>query len=158
MGESVFLGIWAVIAVAMHAMSYQFPVLKIDKSGGGGVFPRIVTILFIALIFIRIIQVVVTKQTKKEFHFVEIFKGASLVYLISTAIYFLTVKYVGFTITTAVYLIWMILYCYKVSEGRNASKRLTITVIGVVIVSTLVFDWLFSSQLKVLLPKGLFGF
>lgn len=158
MGESVFLGIWAVIAVVMHAVSYQFPILKIDKSGGGGVFPRIVTIIFLALIFIRIMQVVITKQTKKKFHFVEIFKGASLVYLISTAIYFMAVKYVGFIITTAIYLIWMILYCYKVSEGKKASKRFTSAVVVVVIIATIVFDWLFSSQLKVLLPEGFFGF
>lgn len=158
MGELVFFGIWAVIAVVMFCVSFQFPVLKIDPSGGGGVFPRIVIIVFMSLMLLRTIQVFVTKQTKKKFNFIDIFKGPSLVYLLVTLVYFLVVKYVGFLVSTILYLLGMMFYCYRVSEGKYQSKKHFLIMSILVLVGVTAFDWLFASQLKVLLPKGILGF
>ena len=158
MGELIFFGIWAVIAVVMFCVSFQFPVLKIDPSGGGGVFPRIVTIIFLCLMLLRTIQIFVTKQTKKKFNFIEIFKGPSLVYLIVTLLYFLVVKYVGFLVSTILYLLGMMAYCYKVSEGKRQPKKHFVIMLILVVIGISAFDWLFVSQLKVLLPKGILGF
>jgi len=158
MGEIIFLGIWMAIAVAMYIVSFQFPAIKIDKSGGGGVFPRIVITLFVVLLAIRIIQIIATKETKKKFAFLEIFKGPSLVYLIATTVYFLSCKAVGFILMTIVYLIGMIIFCYRVSEGKFPSVLKTIIICVAVIVGVVAFAWLFSAKLQVLLPKGILGF
>ncbi|MBR6084467.1 MAG: tripartite tricarboxylate transporter TctB family protein [Spirochaetales bacterium] len=158
MGEILFLGIWMAVAVAMYIISFQFPAIKIDKSGGGGVFPRIVITLFVILLAIRIIQIIATKETKKKFAFLEIFKGPSLVYLVATTVYFLSCKAVGFILMTVVYLIGMILFCYKAAEGNLPSVKKIVIICVCVIIGVVAFAWLFSARLQVLLPKGILGF
>lgn len=159
MGELIFNAIVAALAIAMFAVSYTFPVSIIDKSGGAGLFPRAVVLFLLAFLLIRTLQILRSPEERaRKFVFTEIFKGARLVYLLSTLAYFLLVKYVGFILTTVVYLAVMIVFFYKLQEGHLPSRRSTAVICVSSAAGAVLLDYLFCHLMGVLLPAGLLGF
>lgn len=159
MGELIFNALLAVVAVIMFVMTYSFPTSIFDKSGGAGLYPRIVIICLLILLLIRTVQVLRSEEEKKrKFVFLEMFQGPRLIYILTTLAYFLLVTSIGFVLTTIAYLIWSILYFYCLQEKKRPSKKTAAIVVVSVIPSVIVLDYLFCNVLGVLLPAGIMGF
>ena len=122
-------------------------------------YPRIVITILVILLIIRTIQILSSEEEKqRKFVFLEIFKGPRLVYFLVTLAYFLLVKYVGFILMTIAYLIFMILFFYRLQEEKNPSRK-TISIVSVtVICGVILLNYVFCDVLGVLLPVGLIGF
>lgn len=159
MGELVFLTILVMIGIVMYIISGSFPTSIIDKSGGPALFPRLVIIFLFVMIILRIMEILkVPKEERKEFHFVEIFKGSRLIFLVVTFAYYMLAVYLGFVISSIIYLIFMTSYFYKVKFEIWPSKRRFFTTSGSIVLSVVVIDYLFCEVLNVLLPIGIIGF
>ncbi len=159
MGELIFNAIIAVVGVILFVMTYSFPSSIIDKSGGAGMFPRIVIIFLFAFLIIRTVQILRSEEErKKKFVFLEMFNGSRLIYILSTLAYFLLVKPVGFIISSVIYLVIIILYFYKLQEGKWLSGKGSVIVVICVTAGVILLDYLFCRVLGVLLPRGILGF
>ena len=159
MGELIFNAILAVVAVVMFAMTYSFPTSIFDKSGGAGLYPRIVIIFLLILLVIRTVQILRSNEEKqRKFVFFEMFQGSRLIYILTTLAYFLLVMRVGFVLTTIVYLIWSILFFYSLQEQKHPSRKITVIVVISAISGVILLDYLFCNVLGVLLPAGILGF
>ncbi len=155
MGELIFMGIVAVVALIMFIMTYSFPTSIIDKSGGAALFPRIVMLLLLFFMILRVVEIIRKKELHKKFAFIEIFEGSRLVYILSTLAYMISIRYMGYIITTAAYLIFTIIYFYKKETGEDFKKiRLVLTIlINAALVTGVYF--IFSDVLNILLPEGI---
>jgi hypothetical protein len=157
MGEIIFLGVIAVISLIMFLMTFSFPTSIIDKSGGPGLFPRIVIILFLFFAMIRLVEIIRKKEIKKPFAFLEMFQGSRAIYLLSTLIYMLIISHLGYIISSAAYILFSIFYYYR-REMNSSLNRKQIILISMVNSALVVFIYFsFTSVLNILLPKGILG-
>lgn len=159
MGEVIFLGIISLVAISMALLAYQFPVSIIDKSGGPAFFPQAVVLFIVALALIRIVQVIRTKKDeRKEFVFLEMFKGPRLIFILATIIEIATMKYLGFIISMSIYLAGMIIYFNYTQKGKWLSVKNMLLIAFISILGIIGIDFIFCEVLKVVIPKGLIGF
>lgn len=159
MGELIFNALLAVAGVILYVMTYSFPTSIFDKSGGAGMYPRIVIIALMILLVIRSLQILRSPEEKqRKFIFFEMFYGPRLIYILATFAYFLLVKRIGFILCTIVYLIGMILYLCTLQEQKRPSGKMAAFVAAAVIPSVVALDWLFCKVMGVLLPAGILGF
>lgn len=159
MGELIFNVLLAAAGVILYVMTYSFPTSIFDKSGGAGMYPRIVIIALMILLVIRSLQILRSPEEKqRKFIFFEMFQGPRLIYILATFAYFLLVKRIGFILCTIVYLIGMILYLCALQEQKRPSRKTAAIVAAAVIPSVAALDWLFCEVMGVLLPAGILGF
>ncbi|QUI22259.1 tripartite tricarboxylate transporter TctB family protein [Vallitalea pronyensis] len=155
MGEIIFMGILAVISFIMLIMTYNFPTSIIDQSGGAALFPRIVIFLLLFFMIIRVVEIIRKKEWHKKFAFFEMFKGIRLVYLLSTLAFILSIKYVGYIVSTSIYLIVTIIYFYKKEMGEKQSKKKLAVTIVLNIMLVIGVYYVFTDVLNILLPEGI---
>jgi putative tricarboxylic transport membrane protein len=155
MGELLFMGSTAVVALGMLVMTVGFPVSIIDNSGGPALFPRIIIVLLIAFMLIRAVIVLKDKDLKNApFIFSEMFKGARLIYLLGTLSYILLIKKVGFVIMTTLYLFGMTLFLHYLQRDRHFPWKKTLIVLAGSISIAVGIYLIFTGTLNTLLPKG----
>ncbi len=159
MGELIFMAILIVVGVAMFIMTYDFPIATLDTSGGASMFPRVVVIIMCVLVAIRIIQILHTKkEDRKPFAFLEIFKGNTLVYVLSTTLYFVLAPTLGFIISSTIYMIGIIIFFHKIQYDKLPSIKKSVIISAITIAAIVGLNYVFSDVLNVLLPVGLIGF
>ncbi len=157
MGEIVFLTIVAATAGVMYWMTFDFRVSILDKSGGPGLFPRIIVILLLFFIVIQIIETIRKKETGKKFAFVEMFEGIRLVYIVATMVYMLTIKWVGYVPVTFAYLVFCITVLHRRETGERGGWK-QIGVLAGVNAALVVGVYLFFTRVvNILLPAGIIG-
>lgn len=157
MGEIVFLAIIALVGGGMFAMTYGFRENILDQSGGPGMFPRIIVILLGFSLIVRIVQIVLKKETKKPFAFVEMFKGSRLLYILATLAYMLLVRFVGYVPMTIVYLIFTILvFRSQESDEPFTAGRVALIVVTNSVVAVGVYLF-FTRIVDIRLPAGFIG-
>lgn len=159
MGELIFLCVLEAVGAVAFGMAFNFPRSIIDKSGGPAFFPQFVVGFMTFFILVRIIQILKTpKNERNEFHFIEIFTGERLVFVIATVMVTLLMRSAGFCITMSVYLIFLILFLHKRMTGKKASIKMISIVVVSGILGTIFIDYIFCAVMKVMIPRGIFGF
>lgn len=147
--------ILAVISFIMLIMTYSFPTSIIDQSGGAALFPRIVIFLLLFFMIIRVVEIVRKKEWHKKFAFFEMFQGIRLIYLLSTLAFVLSIKNVGYIVSTSIYLIFTIIYFYKKEMGeKQTKKKLAVTIVLNIMLVIGVY-YVFTDVLNILLPEGI---
>ena len=159
MGEIFFLIILAAAGVGMFGMSFGFQVSRIDSSGGPALFPRIVIIILLLFIAIRIIMVSKsTEELGKKFHFLEIFQGSRLIFLLMFLGYAVLMKPLGFVISSSLFLIIAVTFLYKKQYGERITVKKGLILYPVILISVAVLYYIFVNKLNVLLPGGIINF
>lgn len=157
MGELILLGLLLVIGISFWFMTFNFAVSPLDKSGGAGVFPRMVIVLLLAFVVLRVIQVL-RKKEKGHFVFLELFSGIRLYFLLSFVTYVLALNYLGYLISSILFLALTTNYfSYKTHDSFGTVKSIVIRNAGVI---AFVFTtyYFFDRILHIALPRGWFGF
>ena len=156
MGELLFELVIALIAVGMFGMTFGFRESLIDQSGGPALFPRIVILLL--LIFLAVRGIVIRKnreEQEKPFHFLEMFQGSRLIYVVLLTAYAGMVKPVGFLLSTWVFSLIAIPFLYKQQYGKGMTLRRQAVTSAVTVVSVFLLYYVFTRYFHVLLPAGL---
>lgn len=153
MGEIVFLVLLSGVAVVYLVEAFGYPMPKFEVSGGPAIYPKMILIIFLILVFVRLIQIITTKE-KVKFVFIDLFTGTRGVFWISFLIYALTVKTIGYLIATIVFLIGMTEYFYyKKTNSFGTIRQIGLRTIGLIGFVVLLY-WFFAVTMNVLLPKG----
>lgn len=159
MGELVFLCFLEAVGIAAFILAFDFPRSIIDKSGGPAFFPQAVVGFLTLFVLIRVLQIIKTPKEKRgKFHFLEMFKGESLVYLIATLLVVILMRSLGFILTMSTYLIFLILFLHRRKRGSFASVKMTLIVVLGSIAGTVLIDYVFCDVMKVMIPRGIIGF
>ncbi len=158
MGEVIFSGVVAVIAVVLFINSATFPESIIDQTGGAALFPRIIIILLLVTLAVRVVIILRDKEEReKPFAFIDFFKGRRLVFFLLFIGYTLVMTTLGFFLSSSIFLAIAIPFLYKLQHGKFMSvKRL---VISTVISTSMVFAlyYIFVNYFNVILPSGILG-
>lgn len=156
MGEIAFLIVIITCGIIMFGMSFGFQESAIDNSGGPALFPRIVIAFLIISAIVRIITILRNSdERKKDFCFLEIFKGSRLFFVLLFLIYILLIKPLGFVITTIIFANVLLTYLYKKQYGEYATVKKNIITYVITIVIVVAVYYLFTQYLHVLLPAGI---
>ena len=136
-----------------EALAYRAAVF--DTSGGPGLFPKYILILFLACIVVLIIQKLIRKD-KDTFVFKELFIGIRGIVLLSMVVYLILTYILGFTVSTILFLIFLFNYLYYGKHtdhwGRVKSVMLRS---GVGLFLALCINLIFTRLMHVFLPKGI---
>jgi putative tricarboxylic transport membrane protein len=157
MGEIIFLVFLLITGGVMFYSTYDFRTSLLDTSGGPALFPRIVLIFLLLMLVIRIVQILCSKE-KKQFAFLEIFKGSRLFFILSLGVYIVLIKPLGFILSTVLFMSVLILgfrYSMSKSVGKPGSVAIAI---GFSAVYAVLMYVLFAKILNIFLPAGLLGF
>lgn len=159
MGEIIFLIILALAGAGMFGMSFGFQVSRIDTSGGPALFPRVVIIILFVFIVIRIVMISKNKEEmEKKFHFLEIFQGSRLIFLLLFLGYALLMKPFGFVISSSLFLILAVTFLYRKQYGERITVKKGLILYPVILVSVAALYYIFVNKLNVLLPSGILNF
>ena len=154
MGEIVFLGLLFLLSGYLFYLPFYFPVNILERSGGAGLFPRIVLAFLMVFLIIRIIQILCQNE-KKPFVFAEMFKGTRFFYLITLTAYVALLKVFGYFICTTLFLAIMINILYRQVLGEWGSVKIIVIRNLLIIAFAVLMNLFFSKILHVLLPVGI---
>lgn len=154
MGEIVFLGLFLIACCYLLFLTFSFPVNILDKSGGAGLFPRIVLLFLMVFLIIRMVQLLCRKN-KEPFVFLEMFQGTRLFYLIGLAVYVAALKVVGYFICTVLFLGVTINLLYKQQKGGWGSIKAVVIRNVLIVAFVLAMNFFFAKVLHVMLPEGI---
>jgi len=157
MGELIFLALLLVIGISFWFMTFSFTVSPLDKSGGAGVFPRMVIILLLAFVVLRIFQVL-RKKEKAHFIFLELFSGIRLFFLLSFVVYVVALNWLGYLISSILFLaITTNYFSYKTRDSFGTVKLIVLRNAGVIAFVFATYHF-FDTTLHIALPRGWLGF
>ncbi len=156
MGEIVFLSVFLVISAGLYYLTGSFRISKMDHSGGAALFPRIVIILLAVCILLRIIQILKQKE-KKEFVWKSLFTRGRMEFVAALVVYVLCLKPVGYLISTALFLIFVVNRFYRIEYNGWGTARGVIVRNAALIAFTIAIYLVFHRLLGVSLPRGVFG-
>lgn len=143
----------------MFGMSYGFQVSRIDTSGGPALFPRIVILLLLVFIIMRIVMISKDKEELgRKFHFLEMFQGSRLVFLLLFLGYALIMKPLGFVISSSLFLIIAVTFLHKKQYGKGITVKMGLVLYPVIVIAVTVLYYIFVNKLNVLLPGGILNF
>lgn len=156
MGELILLGLLVVIGVSFWFMTFSFAVSPLDRSGGAGLFPRLVIIFLLAFVVVRIIQVLLKKE-KEHFVFFELFTGIRLFFLLSFVLYVVILNWVGYLISSILFLaVTTNYFSYKTNDTVGTRKAVVIRN-GALVVFVFLMYYFFDRILHIALPRGFIG-
>ncbi len=141
----------------MFATSYGFRVSILDKSGGPGMFPRIIVVLLVVVVIVRIVQIIRRRELNNSFAFLEMFQGKRLVYMVFTLVYMVLLPFVGYLLSTVAYLLVTIFYFYRTEFDDGMTRRQTVMVTVTNIVLATAVYLFFTRWMNILLPEGILG-
>lgn len=155
MGELIFMLIVAVTAIALFINTYSFPVSIIDQSGGAGLFPRIVIILLLFFMTVRTVRWFINPETRRKFVFVEMFQGTRLIYLIGTVLYIAILPFLGYVLSTILFMGTMVNYFYSVQWNKRPSVGTESIIMIGILIGTIGLYFFFGEILNIRLPQGI---
>lgn len=153
MGELVFLLLLLILCAVCFVQTLSFPVSILDQSGGPALFPQIVLVLLAVVIVLRMIQFL---REKEHAHFVfrELFTGRRLFFFGSLIVYVLLFQWLGYILSTALFLLVTVNYFYFVVKGNRGSvKAIVVRNVSVVAFSIVMYVF-FANILHIMLPTG----
>lgn len=154
MGELVFLGLLFLLCGYLFFLTFSFPVNILERSGGAGLFPRLVLLFFMIFLVIRVVQILCRKK-KDPFVFLEMFQGTRLFYLIALIAYVAMLKILGYFICTILFLAVTINVLYRQQKGGWGSAGTIVVRNAAIVVFAAVMYLFFAHILHVLLPTGM---
>lgn len=150
--------VFLVFAVFVYACSYQIKQTTSDILGSR-FFPQVVAVLIAILAVVQIIASLrgmkkLQPQPKEEkIKKKELNKPLTLT-TVALFAYFFVIQYVGFVITSIVYLMFQ---CYLLMDKAERKNRKTVVVMAVVAVAVpLLLNFVFWDLFKIRLPQGIF--
>ena len=152
MGELFFLGIIFVICCLFFFMTFSFPVSILDKSGGAGIFPRIVIIFLVTFVLVRIITILI-KKGKIHFVFFELLKGIQSVFFFSIVLYILLFNKLGYVMSTLLFAYGTINGFFRYATGSFGSKKQIIIRNFLITAFVVLMYYFFSGVLNIILPR-----
>lgn len=157
MGEIIFLLILIAISVLGFIEAGTFPVSIFEKTGGPALFPKILFVGLAIFAVIRIIMILRSKE-KKKFVFVELFQSTRGVFLLASVVYVLVMEYLGYIISTALFLVVICNYLYwKRHDTKGTVKSIILRNVAMIVITFLLYVF-FAKVMTINLPQGLFGF
>lgn len=157
MGELIFLGILLVVCIYFYTLTFGFAVSILDKSGGAAVFPRIVIVFLMVFLIVRAVTVLKDKQ-RKPFAFKELFLGMRLFFFTSLICYILVFKFLGYVISTTLFLVVTINVFYFKTKKQLGSVQAIAVRNFMAIIFVLLMNYFFVHILHIVLPAGLWPF
>lgn len=154
--ELIFLIILGIFAIIFFRETTTYKIASFDTSGGPAAFPQYILILLLIAIAILIIQKIVKKEYK-GFVFLELFKGERGIGLLSLIAYLSLLSILGFTLSTILFLTFLVNYLYRVNHNKSlgSAKRIAMRT-GFSIIFAFAIQFIFVSLMHVMLPKGIF--
>lgn len=156
MGEIVFLVVLLIISAVCFQQTFTFGVSILDQSGGPAVFPRIVIALLVIAVVIRLITVLREKK-HEHFVFIELFTGKRLFFFLSLILYIVTFKFLGYILSTCLFLMITCNYFYYVVKENKGSLRSIVLRNTFVVVFSVGMYFFFGNVLHIMLPAGILG-
>lgn len=154
-GELIFLTLLEISAGYFLSMSGDFAVSMMDKSGGAGLFPAIVLKFLMVVIGIRIVLILAISENRKdEFVFLELFKGTRLFLLLTIIGYAIVVDFVGYMLSSIIFLLVTVNYFYYKVNGSFGNKKTIIVRNIIIIVFTILIFLFFTRILGAVLPTS----
>lgn len=153
--ELIFLAIIAIFALVFFKETTTYSIASFDTSGGPAIFPQYILILLLVAILALMIQKIIKKDFK-GFFFLEIFKGDRGIGMVSLVVYLALLRILGFTLSTIIFLIFLVNYLYRVNhdntfgDGKHIALRT-----GFSILFAVVIQYIFVHLMHVMLPKGI---
>lgn len=154
MGELIFLGLIAVICGVFFYLSFDFQVSLLDRSGGAALWPRIIILFLMVFVIIRFVQVLRTKK-KEEFVFLELFKGPRFFLLVCLVAYIIAFKYVGYIISTSLFLVVVVNVFYKWTKDDFGTVKSIIFRSVLLILFVIALNYFFAEIVNIPLPAGI---
>lgn len=155
MGELFFLLFFIVLSIYFFFLTGDFRISPLDKSGGASVWPRIVLVFMLLFLVIRTIQVIFAKN-RKQFVFLDLFKGIRLFFLACFVGYIALFKFLGYFISTLLFLVLTINVFYKYCRSSFGTKKQIIVRNLIIVAFVALMQIFFSGVLKIMLPSGIF--
>ncbi len=156
MGEIIFLIVLLLLGGVLFQQTFTFGVSILDQSGGPALFPRIVLAILAIAIIIRLISVLREKK-HEHFVFIELFTGNRLFFFLSLILYIVTFKFLGYILSTCLFLMITCNYFYYVVKGNKGSvKSIAVRNIGIVVFAVVMYVF-FANVLHIMLPAGILG-
>lgn len=154
MGEITFLFILILGLIYLYVLTGSFPTNMLDNTGGAAMFPRFVIVLLGILLIVRIIQIIRLKQINEHFVFRELFAGSTGVFMLLIVLYVLMFSVLGYIVSTILFAITAVTYCYYKKTGNVGTVKQVIIRILISSIGTLLLYWFFSDILTVRMPHG----
>ena len=152
MGELVFLALALAVCGVLYGMSFDFKTSVLDTSGGAAFWPRIVIVFLACFIIFRGIQVIKNKDNR-QFVFGELFRGSRLFFLLSLTGYIVLFKYVGYLVSTMLFLLITVNVFYKITRDNFGSVRSIVTRNAVVVAFAFGCYFFFAKVVHIALPQ-----
>ena len=154
--ELIFLAILGIFAVVFFKETTTYKIASFDTSGGPATFPQYILILLLVAIAILMIQKIVKKDFK-GFVFIELFKGERGIGLLSLVAYLTLLTILGFTLSTILFLGFLVNYLYRANHQKSLGSVKQIAIrTGFSVLFAFVIQYIFVGLMHVMLPKGIF--
>lgn len=154
MGEIISLLLLAGFGVYYYVETLAYRVSRFERTGGAGVYPRMILACLFVFIALRVGQVLLSRE-RREFVFFNLFRGRRGVFFAAFLLYVLTMPHLGYIVGTVLYLFFASGYLVFLKEGRlggwrrlAAGAALFLAVVGGIY-------WFFVIFLGVAVPAGL---
>jgi hypothetical protein len=137
-----------------YAETLAYRVSRFERTGGAGVYPRMIIICLFIFIALRLIQKIAEKDWKK-FVFFNLFRGRRGVFFFAFLLYVLLMPFLGYLIGTTVYLLFTSAYLTFLKEGslKNRKRLALRSLLFLALVGGI--HWFFVTFLNVSVPSGL---
>ncbi len=151
--EILFLGILFIISGILFIQTLSYSVPSYDTSGGPALFPQYILILMMISIVVLIIQLLKNKSGK-EFVFLNLFRGLRGMFLLTIVLYLIALKFFGFFIATAIFLVFTVNYLTnEYTSSIGTVKQVIIRSVFLVAFTAAIY-FLFGDIFKIMLPKA----
>ncbi|ONI38479.1 hypothetical protein AN639_05585 [Candidatus Epulonipiscium fishelsonii] len=130
--------------------------LSVDPYVGAYGIPNFVLITLLGLFILKIVITVGIKKQPIKFKSIELFKGTPIVFLGALTLYVLVFEFLGFIISSTVFLAGSTLYLQKGTVGALGKKDYIIAFLIAIIFSVGVF-FFFTEGAKITLPVSFLG-
>lgn len=154
MGEFIFLGVLLIISLVAFFMAGTFPTSQFDTSSGPGLFPRIVAAGLAICCIILIVEKIKKKEYNKPFAFLKLFYGTGGAMLYSTLLFVILMNFLGFAISCALYLVFIVNY-FKYQVDGTLGKPVGIVVRSAALVASAVIIDVLIGMANIMLPVGM---
>ena len=121
MGECIFLGILLVVSIGAFFLTGTFTPSPFDSSSGPAVFPRIASLGLAVCCVILLVEKIKKKEYKAPFQFAKLFYGPAGAMIYSSLIFMVLMNYLGFMLSCALYLLFIVNYFKYQADGTLGS-------------------------------------
>lgn len=153
-GEIVALLLLACTGVAYLVETFGYRVSRFERTGGPGVYPRIILYCLFFFIVLRMAQIL-WERKNRAFVFFDLFHGSKGVFFFTFVLYIFLMPYLGYILSTTLYLVFASCFLTYLKEGSLGAKPRLILRSLFFFGTTMGIYWFFVLFLDVAVPAGL---